>query len=54
MKTQKLAAKSGHKKSSARVRDLKPAKNPKAGIGLLLPAVQKVRSAAHTTLSYRS
>lgn len=38
--------KSGAKKSSAKVKDLKPRKNPKGGIGLLLPAVQKVRSAA--------
>jgi len=25
------------------VKDLKPKKNPKGGIGLLLPAVQKIR-----------
>ena len=38
--------KTGAKKSSAKVKDLKPKKNPKGGIGLLLPAVQKVRQAA--------
>lgn len=34
--------KSGAKKSSATVKDLKPRKNPKGG----LPAVQKIREAA--------
>lgn len=27
----------------AKAKDLKPKKNPKGGIGLLLPAIQKVR-----------
>ncbi len=35
----------GAKKPSAKVKDLKAAKDPKGG-GLLLPAVQKVREAA--------
>jgi len=35
--------KGGSKKSASKVKDLKPRKNPKGGIGLLLPAVQKVR-----------
>jgi hypothetical protein len=38
--------KSSSRKSSAKVKDLKPKKNPKGGIGLLVPAVQKVREAA--------
>lgn len=37
--------KSGAKKSSAKVKDLKPRKNPKGG--MLLPAIQKVREAAN-------
>ena len=40
-------SKSSTKKSSAKVKDLKPKKNPKGG--LLLPAVQKVREAAART-----
>jgi hypothetical protein len=39
-------SKSGGNKSTATVKDLKPKKNPKGGIGILLPAVQKVREAA--------
>jgi hypothetical protein len=30
-------------KPAAKVKDLKPKKNPKGGIGMLLPAIQKVR-----------
>jgi hypothetical protein len=35
--------KSPTKKSAAKARDLKPKKNAKGGLGMLLPAVQKVR-----------
>ena len=34
--------KSGAKKSSAKIKDLKPRKNPKGG----LPAIQKIRESA--------
>lgn len=46
MKMKKTASKTPAKKSSAKVKDLKPKKNPKGGIliGLLVPAVQKVRA----------
>lgn len=36
--------KSPAKKTPTKARDLKPRKNPKGGLGMLLPAVQKVRS----------
>lgn len=38
--------KTAAKKAKTPVKDLKPRKNPKGGIGLLVPAVQKVRDAA--------
>jgi len=46
MKKTTSSKKTGAKKSSAKVKDLKPKKNPKGGIliGLLLPAVQKVKA----------
>ena len=34
------------KKSAVKAKDLKPKKGAKGGIGLLVPAVQKVREAA--------
>ena len=36
-------AKKARAKKTTTVKDLKPKKNTKGGIGLLLPAVQKVR-----------
>lgn len=36
-----MKIKKAKKKPSAKVKDIKPRKNPKGGIGMLLPAVQK-------------
>lgn len=44
MKSKKKSATKAARKSNAKVKDLKPRKNPKGGISLLLPAIQKARS----------
>ena len=43
MKKATKSKKNGSKKAASKVKDLKPRKNPKGGVGMLLPAVQKVR-----------
>ena len=40
------AKKAPAKKSTIKAKDLKPKKSVKGGIGILVPAVQKVREAA--------
>lgn len=53
MKSKKKSATKSVNKSKANVKDLKPRKNPKGGIGMLLPAVQKARS-TNASQSFRS